>query len=50
MEWGKWKKKRMDKRVRRGRIPTYQLISKLEWSLTGNQRWPNTMKAGRLSG
>jgi hypothetical protein len=30
MEWGKWKKRRMGERVRRRRIPTYQLSYKLK--------------------
>jgi hypothetical protein len=30
MEWGKWKKRRMGERVRRGRILTYQLSYKLK--------------------
>jgi hypothetical protein len=47
MKWGKWKKRRMGERVRRGRIQTYQLNYKVKKYLTGNPRWPNNMEAGR---
>jgi hypothetical protein len=47
MEGGKWKKKRMGERVRRGRILTYQLSYKVKKYLTGNPRWPNNMEADR---
>jgi hypothetical protein len=41
------KKRRRGERVKRRRIPTYQLSYQLERSFTENQRWPNNMEAAR---